>query len=219
MAKLKLYGELTRGQIASVFAQQRHSAGWERGYSLKNERSTDDAVAAAMDGTYWVKMSHVNHDPVDAHWLKLRNYTARYAWVDGIVFEDWRGEHWAQYRSWELFEQWAARQGFSTLLCAVFTDNIRAIRWTEDRCGFLRIGTRGQASPRPDGTWGDVHVFAKRYGEDEALDIVKAWQWADEALQGAWRERETDSTTLVQPLKDIVIEKAIAFKTRGSHES
>lgn len=185
MARLKLYDELTRAQIAMVFAAQRHSAGWERGYSLKNARSTDDAVAQAMNGELWVKMSHINHDPVDAHWLKRRNYEERYAWLDGVVFEDWRGEHWAQRRAFELFEAWAARQGFYTLLCAVFTDNTRAIHWTEDRCNFVRIGTRAMASPRPDGTWGDVHVYAKQYG-DEALDCESALAWADEALAGSW---------------------------------
>ena len=89
MARLKLYEELTRAQIALVFAAQRHSAGWERGYSLKNARSTDDAVAQAMNGELWVKMSHVNHDPVDAHWLKRRHYEEHYAWIDGVVFEEY----------------------------------------------------------------------------------------------------------------------------------
>ena len=185
MARLKLYEELTRAQIALVFAAQRHSAGWERGYSLKNARSTDDAVAQAMNGELWVKMSHVNHDPVDAHWLKRRHYEEHYAWIDGVVFEEWRGEHWAQQRAFELFEQWAARQGFYTLMCAVFADNTRAIRWTEDRCGFTWLGSRSQASPRPDGTWGDVQVYAKRQ-DAEPLDYASVVRWADEALAGSW---------------------------------
>lgn len=192
---LELYQELKPWQVAQWAAAMRHSRGWTHGYSLKHPRATDDAVAAAQNGQLWLKICHTGHQMIDAHWLKLCDYTNGYAWVDGFVFPDWRGEPDVQRGSYAKFEAWAAEQGFPELYCASFHDNYAAHQWIEDRCDFTYVGLRKEGSPRaPHGRMEDVRVYAKRWTKRAPgpLDMQTVRRRVDAVLGGYWHDEGGD---------------------------
>ena len=107
MPGLELYAELTPDQVATWAAAMRHSPHWLR-YSMKNPRSTDEAVAMVQEARgIRLKISHIGGKYVAAHWLKLMHYLEHYAWDDGFVFPEWRGKqhHGLLMDEWNLFQR------------------------------------------------------------------------------------------------------------------
>ena len=208
MDQMMLYAELSPEQVSRWAGAVHHSPGWHEGYSLKNEASTDDMVAAVQNGKYRLKVSHMYGRWIGAHWLKDMDYTNGTAWFNGIIFEEARGEgnYWAQLRDWELFERWAAFQGFRTLICAVFASNHRSLKWSRERCKLEEIAYREKASPRqPDGVLSDCIIFAKQYQQTitpEALDWIMGL--VDEAMPGTWRRNAEAIEAL---MAEVAIEK------------
>lgn len=161
---LVLYDELTPEQVAHWAGAMRHSPGWLN-YSLKNARSVDRAIRQVQEAQgIRLKISHINNDPVAAHWLKLMNYKEGYAWDDGFVFMRYRGrQHGLLADDWKLFHRWATRQGYPDILCASFFTNTLAHTWITQVCDFYEVGIRTKGSPRAsDGKFATVRIYASK---------------------------------------------------------
>lgn len=191
MDAIHLCTDLTRDEVATWAAVQRHSEGWEKGYSLKNPRSTDEAIAMVQEAKgVRLGICYVGAWMCDAHWLKEMHYLEHWACVDGIVFPRWRGDkaaRWVLAGTWLKFAAWARSQGYPDLLCASFADNDKAFAWITEICGFYVVGTLDHASPRAsDGKMVPVTVFAS-----DGHDPVKARQRAELVYtQGVWVDDE-----------------------------
>lgn len=175
-AGIRLETSLSRHEVAQWAAVQRHSEGWTKGYSLKNPRSTDDAVAMVQEARgVRLGICYVGAMPCDAHWLKQMHYAEGWACVDGVVWPEFRGGmHGVLHETWKRFAAWAYDQGYPDLLCASFVGNQKAYDWITDVCGFYEVGLFPQASPRAtDSVLTDVVVFASD-GHEKVLAEKRA---------------------------------------------